>query len=141
MSNDSVAPEKLVELYDLCYDYFFGLIVPMKTGIVWTNQVGGLSCCHPELEGIFIPLPGHWLPETDVLRDQWLEPEYNEHLVKEFLSKNDWLTSLFAPIPNPVAPLNQLGEAWIPVRINGHGDTLLDAFNDCDGVLTYANSD
>jgi hypothetical protein len=32
-----------------------GLIIKAKTGIVWTNQAGGVSCLQPECEGLFVP--------------------------------------------------------------------------------------
>jgi hypothetical protein len=32
-----------------------GLIIKAKTGIVWTNQAGGVSCLQPECEGLYVP--------------------------------------------------------------------------------------
>jgi hypothetical protein len=33
-----------------------GLIVECPTGIIYSNQTGGTSCLHPEVEGVFVPL-------------------------------------------------------------------------------------
>lgn len=33
-----------------------GLIIPFPSGVIYTNQVGGLGCLHPEIEGVFAPL-------------------------------------------------------------------------------------
>jgi hypothetical protein len=34
----------------------FGLIIPMKTGVIWEHQCDGVCCHQIEQEGIFIPL-------------------------------------------------------------------------------------
>ncbi|MFW5847090.1 MAG: hypothetical protein ACOCUU_02950 [Nanoarchaeota archaeon] len=34
----------------------FGLIIPMKTGVVWEHQCDGICCNQIQQEGIFIPL-------------------------------------------------------------------------------------
>jgi hypothetical protein len=33
-----------------------GLIVEHPSGIIYSNQTGGTSCFHPEVEGVFVPL-------------------------------------------------------------------------------------
>ena len=33
-----------------------GAIVSFPTGIIYSNQTGGTSCLHPELEGAYVPL-------------------------------------------------------------------------------------
>ncbi len=33
-----------------------GAIVSVPTGVVYSNQTGGTSCLHPEMEGAYIPL-------------------------------------------------------------------------------------
>lgn len=32
------------------------LLLPCKSGAVYTNQAGGYACKHPEMEGIIIPI-------------------------------------------------------------------------------------
>jgi hypothetical protein len=36
--------------------YGFGIIIPMKTGVVWEHQCDGYACHQLQQEGIFIPL-------------------------------------------------------------------------------------
>ena len=36
--------------------YGFGIIVPMKTGVVWEHQCDGYACNQLQQEGIFLPL-------------------------------------------------------------------------------------
>jgi hypothetical protein len=33
-----------------------GVIISSPTGVLYSNQTGGFSCLHPELEGAYIPL-------------------------------------------------------------------------------------
>ena len=56
---------KRVQLWSL--SNFFGLIIPEKTGIIYSNQTGGVTCNHPEIEGYYIPLMTGWKPESDPL--------------------------------------------------------------------------
>lgn len=48
---------KQIASLSISLDKPFGVIIPAKTGIIFTNQSGGVACRHPELEGVFIPLP------------------------------------------------------------------------------------
>jgi len=41
-----------------------GLIVLVKSGVIYSNQAGGLACRHPAEEGVFIPLQA--FPDVDV---------------------------------------------------------------------------
>ncbi|KYF66073.1 DUF6210 family protein [Sorangium cellulosum] len=52
----------------------FGAIVSFPSGVLYSNQTGGTSCLHPEIEGIYVPLandcllPGNTLvgPEIEL---------------------------------------------------------------------------
>lgn len=57
--------------------YQFGLIVPMKTGIIWEHQCDGYSCNQLQQEGIFLPLEERYFDsEIDDLGDKHFY--YNE---------------------------------------------------------------
>ncbi len=45
-------------IIDACYwnDYKPYLIILSKTGIFYSDQVGGMACLHPTLEGFYYPL-------------------------------------------------------------------------------------
>lgn len=59
------------------YPYQFGLIVPMKTGIIWEHQCDGYSCNQLQQEGIFLPLEERYFDsEIDDLGDKHFY--YNE---------------------------------------------------------------
>ncbi|KYF51055.1 hypothetical protein BE08_28365 [Sorangium cellulosum] len=40
----------------LWYGIGLGAIVSLPTGVLYSNQTGGTSCLHPELEGAYVPL-------------------------------------------------------------------------------------
>lgn len=45
---------KIVELSDI--HPLLGVITPCKSGVEFTNQVGGTACAHPVEEGVFVPM-------------------------------------------------------------------------------------
>lgn len=81
----------------------FGLILPMKTGIIWEHQCDGVACNQLQVEGIFIPLNEKYFRfEFDELGDKhyyYAEkdlPFYFEYALDEVKLKlcdeaNDWI--------------------------------------------------
>jgi hypothetical protein len=143
-----VAEQRHVNLWGLID--FFGAIVPAPTGILWTNQTGGTSCQHPEVEGYFLPLPHSvlgWGDHFRLINVGWGGGAYDVALVQDFLAVNE-LTGLFEPAPDTRHPFH---EAWVPVRIksaleNVPGstsfvDVVLSGHLGVEVILTYENSD
>lgn len=127
-----------------------GIIVPCKSGVVWSNQVGGTACFHPEVEGIFIPLPdnrcfvdGYDKDGFGVIRERCevKHPESSE-LILKFL-KATGLNKLFEMRLNMKGVV--MHEAWVPLKIKkklAHPPhELLNDFRGRDVILTYENSD
>src|SRR3990167_3766213 len=54
---------------DLSFWGGVGLLVPCLSGVVWTNQVGGTTCVHPRIRGIYVPLAGPRSVIADRLMD------------------------------------------------------------------------
>jgi hypothetical protein len=55
----------------------FGLIIEWPSGVKVSNQTGGTSCLHPEVEGVFVPLrTDHSFPSWTLLSP---EIELNEY--------------------------------------------------------------
>jgi hypothetical protein len=55
---------------DLFESRGLGIFVAFPTGIIFSNQTGGTSCHHPEIEGCFIPFRafyGHASLEDDLI--------------------------------------------------------------------------
>lgn len=130
----------LVQLYDLC-DVYQNLvfIASMKTGVRYSNQVGGTYCDHPELEGALVPLPFSIMERGDPLYDKH-EEGHDMVLVEKFLKAHD-LEKYFTTrgVAREAAFLT--AEAWVPVRVLKTTHEVLKDFEGVSGVLTYQNSD
>ena len=133
----------IIKLWDI--GNFSGIIVPLKTGVIWTNQVGGTYCGHPELEGIFLPAVGEI--DDDLSLSDLYQETYDLNLVQRFL--NIWgLEDLFIPanpddLSEALGPAAILAEAWVPLRINPECKVChFEPFKHQKVVvLTYENSD
>lgn len=47
-----------MEKIELYYTNAIALIIESKTGVIYIQQCGGISCTHPEVEGYCIPFSG-----------------------------------------------------------------------------------
>ena len=138
-----------------------GVIIAYPTGVLCSNQTGGTSCLHPQLEGVFVPLRNDCLEETREL----ISPEND--LIEYFtgskykgtgatlgLDKEDayFIETLLAK--HGLSPaihvdhdqLKESHEAWVHVIILGDEHSILPVFSGFgnypkQGVLTWANSD
>ena len=126
-----------------CGDYF-GIIMPCSTGVIFTNQVGGHSCNHPECEGLFIPLDdGVGRPTRHVFQQHfkgsWATlTEEDASVVDGALQKGN-----LGFICADRTKLSDSVEAWVHVVVNLKAAS---TFSDFDsgfnrGILTWQNSD
>jgi hypothetical protein len=123
-----------------------GLIIRHSSGVIYTNQAAGYACLHPEMEGVFCPLP--------------IRPGKTElHLLhRHFKGQVNSITAEDADVVDAIlrrnghaylkvdrARLNNSYEAWVYVTISGELDSLfkavLSGFGECEGILTWPNSD
>jgi len=133
--------KKVVELWTL--NCFMGVIVPMETGVVFTNQAGGMGCYHPKAEGLFIPLNAVTEHPEDPLIDHWSGwvQDVSTGLIQQFL-ENFFLEGMFSA-PKEM-PAGEWGEAWVPVVVENshhHYIELLKSFIGKTVIITYPNSD
>ena len=154
----AATPQTIIDLSG--QERFFGCLVPCKTGVLWTNQVGGIANVHPEVEGFFVPLPSCWEPPGNPLEsisscDMPYDAEF-QSMVTMFLS--------FVPLHFLFRPLdvdefrrfcdcvgnNAIAEAWVPVRVLDFDCADLAAHPYCDileplrgrdVILVYGNCD
>lgn len=138
MSQNSPKPiVDLIEFDDL------GLIILFPSGVIYTNQVGGLGCLHPEFEGIFVPLSAGNRKIIFALgnhfRGSWTHLEEKDAKVVDRLLRNDRYGYLKVDREN----LEKSFEAWIYVEVTELNDSLplIKGFGKTKGVLTWANSD
>ena len=124
-------------------DLFLGIVVPMKSGVIWMNNPQGLyEPCEQQVEGIYIPLLRAWAVDLYALdgyfemRPKHLVGTYDPEVVEQFLSSTDRLP--FAPLDvNSPFPLYR---GWIPLRCKADpGDTLLGPFYDRTVILVYSD--
>jgi hypothetical protein len=114
---------------------------------LYTNQVGGHGCFHPEIEGVFFPL------QTDVnryelntleqhFRGSWdALNEFEANLVDTVLHRSSRDLSW---ISVDRSRLKDSFEAWVYVKLNPkktHMHESLIGFDDSLGILTWPNSD
>ncbi len=69
------------------------IIVPRKTGVIYTNQVGGYACHQLEVEGYIIPLePDYYVKIKEGEESNCDNPYWNRYNLQEHFDK------LFAPL-------------------------------------------
>lgn len=138
MSNETEKP--FVELYD--FDGL-GLIVLFPSGVIYTNQVGGYACLHPEAEGIFVPLSVRHKKISFALQQHfkgdWSHLKESDADVVDKLLRSD----NFDFIGVDRTKLEESFEAWVYVDIAETSEMLpiLNGFGRTKGVLTWENSD
>jgi hypothetical protein len=147
----------VVELWDQGEGDWLGIIIPLKSGVVLTNQVGGTACFHPSVEGIYLPLPPTYEQKDDPLYERTFEV-YVPEMVQIFLDKQE-MNHQFMPLDKVDAKQfsssgTQLAEAWVPVRIRSFENDkarfasaasssheMLRPFEGCTAIIVYGNSD
>jgi len=122
------------------------LIVEFPSGVAFTNQVGGVACLHPTIEGVLLPLPVRPALTDNPLLD-WYEcdPPKQSEIQARFEAIERWLK--WAELDNVLEPRIDapLSEAWIPVRVASQlahpCEELFGAFRGRNAIITYGNSD
>lgn len=121
-----------------------GLIIACKSGVTYTNQVGGYACRHPEIEGVFVPLPAGI---SEKLEAYFTGPKWNGRCYDEI---DEETASFIDSVLNAVdlagslcvdrERLTESCEAWIWVKLSMNSLLWL-GLNEGEGVLTWSNSD
>ena len=133
----------LVDLLDLELAYAAFIVEKPGTGVVYTNQVGGNACAHPEVEGYCVPS----LPSI-VEAPEWMRNWYGE--VGEgsgitYKRVQDWLDRdvFFVPtVSLDKERWTQSGEAWIWVKVRPQLTSSTDfSLGELRAVLTWPNTD
>ncbi|WP_298544939.1 DUF6210 family protein [uncultured Aquimarina sp.] len=136
-----------------------GIIIEFPTGVLITNQTGGTTCLHPEIEGVYVPLANDYKEATK----EFLSPEialidYFESAkykgsgaikgidLEDVAVINEILAqfSLHKMITIDLEKLQESHEAWIYIEISQDSDLgILKGFSEdpLKGVLTWSNSD
>lgn len=124
---------KTVELWQTGLDPV--VIIQMKTGVWFTNQVGGTSCQHPSVEGVMIPLLWSEVPLNSEFLDD-VGSDYSSERVRQFLIECGLDEQL-----EPDQDATEVMEAWVPVVVSENCQLSLQPFVGMKAILTYGNSD
>ena len=138
---DTMADNLTIEIWDLDLEYLCALF-PLPTGVIWRNQVGGVGCYHPTMEGILVPLPVK-LEYCDPLMEERPPNTYRPELVQKFLKEHN-IQDSFHPLTESEAKAfgHYLAEAWVPVKVLESAPfEALSPFVGRPCILTYQNSD
>src|ERR1035437_5406748 len=90
--HDELRNQKVTEIWEM--SNFFGMFVPKKNGVYWSNQVGGHACLHPVVEGLYVPLPTHWLPDVSEMENIWYS-KHDKKLIQKWLKSSPFLRLYF----------------------------------------------
>lgn len=127
------------------------LIVPGQSGVVYTNQVMGYACVHPEIEGFLVPfVPDYPIdergrPAVDTLAERLRA--VLENAMWMTASQADQVDSIledFAESRGTVVDRTRLkdsGEAWVHVNVAPGEFSRMVSWEPCKGILTWNNSD
>lgn len=122
----------------------FGLIIIKPTGVLYTNQVGGTACLHPVVEGVYVPFDNDMinLQEFDCFNGYGVLQEEQLNHIEKIITSNKQLSFL------SVNRKLKSYEAWVNVIVkeptwprNMPELSILAGFGDCQGILTWPNSD
>jgi hypothetical protein len=104
------------------YHHNFGIVIPMKTNVLWEQQTGGVSCNHVKIEGVYITLdyPGEykWYSFLDELQNRNYKFKSTKDIWKKIKKQ---MPFEYEEIDAPKnQPFNQEGLQWIRVtKIKG----------------------
>ena len=125
-----------------------GIIIFCDSNVFYTNQVGGIACNHPIVEGVYVPLAGGDIDLEEKLMDYfrkigWYCDGLEEKIAKQI---DIILTKSFVTKTIKVDRelLKESKEAWVYIKIDDSIKELYPLFENFSsnlGILTWRNSD
>ncbi|MFP2957696.1 DUF6210 family protein [Myxococcus sp. 1LA] len=130
-----------------------GLILLWPTGILYSNQTGGLSCLQPQAEGAFIPLVDELVAQAELLRQHFTGPKWQGACsrgideetaleIERILGLSHVTRELGVRVNR--ARLEESHDAWVFVDLPAQPERALATvarIPSSQGILTWANSD
>jgi hypothetical protein len=134
-------PRFTIDLYE---HEGLGLIIACPSGVSYTNQVAGYACQHPELEGVYVPLPASACEE---LYSYFTGPKWNGRCYNAIDEETaSFVDAILARLDLGCClrvdrdRFAESWEAWIQVKISMNSVLWL-GLDEGTGVLTWENSD
>jgi Family of unknown function (DUF6210) len=138
-----------------------GLILLYPSGVRYENQAGGYMCLHPSEEGVYAPLYVHRIDQEAMLEDHFFRsPKWGgccfdgiDHEDADVIDHILGLARETRHIKVDRSRLRDSCEAWIYVNVvtqaDGNEQNYTSdippypaaGFGECNGVLTWRNSD
>ena len=124
------------------------LILPQKTGVVYTNQVNGSACFERELEGVLIPLNNDCLPSNhNELLERYLARFFKDIDSNFDINQMERFNKLLWNFPETTSirvdptKIEDSFEAWINVLVEENNFSDFEGFGKFSAVLTWCNGD
>ena len=125
------------------------LIIPSENGCIYTNQVGGTQCDHPEKRGNLVPIEYDIELENPknslTLKICALFPEGTPGVIDVTIAKAIQELLNGSPFTSGIEvdfeKLNISKEAWLFVKIHGTLDDTISKCEKVSAILTWPNSD
>ncbi len=117
----------------------FGIIITRKTGIVYENQCGGLSCSHLRHEGAFVPIDSGSVDIDFMGEADYVSPEDADKIDVAFLENTNGLV-----VTVDRERIKESREAFVYVNVStkdGEKYPLIENVENEKGVLVWLNSD
>ena len=131
-----------------------GLIIPHRTGVIYTNQTGGRGCSQPELKGFYVPLVDSQIDLQQVFFDYFSGPKWKKWCTRSkgidketadyidtVLKKSKFTHALQVDRES----LKESHEAWVRVILNkqklASDLPVVGKLEKSWGILTWENSD
>ena len=123
-----------------------GVIMLCESRVTYSNQTGGYSCDHPEVEGVYVPLNLGWEGDYATLKDHFTGPKWGGWCNNGIDDETADFVDNFLPGGLKVdrSRLKDSHEAWIYVVVSNEDEDNRDLaywWGFSHGVLTWENSD
>ncbi|QNM95082.1 DUF6210 family protein [Chitinimonas koreensis] len=132
-----------IQLYDLTQ---CALILPICSGIIYTNQAGGTKCAQPSVEGVLLPLEHGSAPSLSLVEALCsLFPEGGNGDINSLIA--DRIDSIFKSLPSILSisvdrsQLHVSMEAWLHVIVTCCDNYSGDLKFPTPAILTWPSSD
>lgn len=129
-----------------------GLVLLFASGVRYSNQTGGHTCLHPEVEGAYVPLVSEMVDQEGELTAYFTGPKWGGWCSDGIDEETaDFVDSVLEKSPHTErvkvdrSRLSDSHEAWVHVLLSSTDEDA--AFREIDGfprsgaVLTWENSD
>ncbi len=140
-----MSSKPLIRLYN---SQGVGVIILCPSGVLYSNQAGGLSCLQPEIEGVYVPLACEPIDQEEMLEQYFTGPKWlgccSNGIDDEDANEIDRILGLSLPtrfIKVDRSQLKDSCEAWVYVNIAAQPKERPRSYNGSEGKGTTASGE